>query len=173
MSRGFTLIELLVYVAIFAIVAGIFSGILVVALRVQSQQTGLVEVNNQLNFVMQTIQRLVRESSTIDSPSPGASASTLNLTRAGSTTIISLGTCGTPAVANAVCVQEGGGANLPITTAKVVVPSLSFSHFITPSNHPSFPDTHTVQIAITMDFNTTHPQQAVSRTLQSSASPLK
>ncbi len=162
--KGFTLIELLIYIALFALVAGIFTGILVVVLRIQGQQIGLLEVSNQLNFVMQTIQRHVRESSTITSPVPGVSDSSLSLDSGA--TVIALGNCG--GVSNAICVN-----NEPITTKKIMIPDLTFTHYITPSNHPDFPDTHAVQIKITAKYNTTNPAQQVTRTLQSSASPLK
>lgn len=173
MSRngGFTLVELLIYVAIFIIIAGVFAGIFVVTLRIQNQQTNLLELNNQLNFVMQTIQRMIRESDGIASPTPGTPASSLSLNRNGALTIISLGSC--DQVENAVCVQEGTEQNLPITTSKISISDLSFSHFVAKSNHPDFPDSHTVQAKIILNANTANPQQAASRSIQFSAGLFK
>ena len=163
MNKGFTLLELLVYVGIFAIVAGIFVGILVVTLRVQGTQSGLVEVSGQLNFAMQAIQRSIRESSTIGNPAVGSTASTLSLDADAVT--ITLGTCG--GVSDAVCIN-----NEPLTTAKIRVSALTFTHLVAASSHPSFPDTHSIQIKIIADNKAPNPENFAERTLQSSASPL-
>lgn len=64
-EKGFSLTELLIYIAIVAIISGFLVGILTTSTRVEVQQRGVIEVSNQLNFVLQTIQRLVRESSAI------------------------------------------------------------------------------------------------------------
>src|SRR3989344_4737698 len=69
-QNGFTLIEVLLYVAILAMIAGLFTGILTVAARFQVTQSASNEVSQQLNFAMQTIQRLVRESSNIEKACP-------------------------------------------------------------------------------------------------------
>ena len=162
-NKGFTLLELLVYVGIFAIVAGTFVSILTITLRVQGTQTGLVEVSGQLNFAIQTIQRYIRDASTITAPAVGVTASTLNLDNGA--TIIALGACS--GVSDAICVN-----NEPITTSKIRISTLNFTHLKTTSSHPSFPDTHTVQINITADNKSTNPENFAQRSLQSSASPL-
>ncbi|MBI4133060.1 type II secretion system protein [Candidatus Uhrbacteria bacterium] len=64
--RGFTLIELLVYIAVLAIVAGLFTGIITTSTKVEVQQLASHEINSQFTFVMQTVQRLVREASNIE-----------------------------------------------------------------------------------------------------------
>ncbi len=169
---GFTLIELLIYVAIFALVAGFFTGILIISLRVQGTQSGLVEVSTQLNFAIQTMQRHIREATGISEPGVGASGSTLTVSKPSGAVTITLGTCGAPSVASAVCVTEAGSTN-PVTTVKIAVTALSFTHFSSPSGHPSLPPTETVEINITANNNTTNPAQLVTRTLRSAASPLK
>lgn len=62
-NSGFSLIEIILYVAILGVVVGLFSGILGVATRVQVRESAATEVSSQINFVTQTIQRLIRESS--------------------------------------------------------------------------------------------------------------
>lgn len=167
-NKGFTLLELLIYVGIFAIVAGTFVGILTITLRVQGTQIGVVEISNQLNFAIQTIQRYIRESSTIDSPVVGQTLTTLSLdTGAVTISLITSGNCGTTPVTNAICVN---GETL--TTDKIRVSDLQFTHLKTISNHPSFPDIHSVQIKITADNKAPTPENFAQRTLQSSASPL-
>ncbi len=63
--RGLTLIEVLLYAVILTVILGIFTGILTISTKVQVVNNSNAEVSSQLNFTMQTIQRLVRESSAI------------------------------------------------------------------------------------------------------------
>jgi len=65
LRKGFSLIELLIYLGILAIIGVAFSRVLSVATRVQISEVAADEIANQTNFVMQTIQRLVRDSSAI------------------------------------------------------------------------------------------------------------
>ena len=178
MSKGFTLIEILIYVAIFAVVSGFFVGILLITLRVQGTQSGLVEISSQLNFAMQTIQRHVREANSISAPASGTSGSTLTVNKPAGVVTITRGTCGAPAVVNAICVTEAGAAALPITTSKIGVTTLNFTHFTNPSSlpcpgTPCVPATETIQIEITANNLSINPEQSVTRTLRSAASPFK
>ena len=175
-ERAFTLIELLLYVAIFAMVAGFFTSILLVTLRVQGTQSGVIEVSTQLNFAMQAIQRNIREATTIVAPASGASASTLQVSGGPTGAVsVTLGTCGAPAISNAICITDAGGTN-PITTGKITVTTLTFSHYTTPSTlpcpgTPCIPSTETIQISVTASNNTTSEEQRITRTIQGSASP--
>ncbi|MBI4993709.1 prepilin-type N-terminal cleavage/methylation domain-containing protein, partial [Candidatus Wolfebacteria bacterium] len=64
-QKGFTLIELLIYTGIFSVVAGLMTGILTTTIKINQREASSNEVTSQLNFVMQTIQRLTKESSII------------------------------------------------------------------------------------------------------------
>ena len=64
-KKGFTLLEVLIYVTIFAIVLGFLSVILITTTRVEMRESAATEVTQQSSYVVQTIQRLVRESSQI------------------------------------------------------------------------------------------------------------
>lgn len=149
--------EILIYVGIFALVAGFFTGILLVVTRVQSSQTALLEVNNQLNFSLQTIQRLIRDSSHIE-VDPGITVSNLVLRMSDPNkdkTEIRLN-------AGAIEVKEGDtGSWNPITTNNVLVDSLGFVKYVNYPGHDS------VQIDLAISYNTTNPQQSVTRTLRS------
>ncbi len=65
-NRGFSLLETLLYLAIFAIVGGALFGILTNVVRISTQEVSGGEVTSQLQFVMQTINRLVQGSSNIE-----------------------------------------------------------------------------------------------------------
>ena len=76
--KGFTLIELLVFSAIFTMVMIAFVAVLVAFTRIQVRQAATVEVNGQSQFLLQTIQRYVEESSAVEIPE-NVSTSTLKL----------------------------------------------------------------------------------------------
>ena len=153
-KRGFTLLEVLIYVTIFAIVLGFLSVILITTTRVEMRESAATEVTQQSSYVVQTIQRLVRESSQIES----AISSDLVLRMATASkdkTTISLS-------GGKIYLQEGsGGTSKPLTSDKVTVNSLSFQKFSNP------PGKDVVEINITMTFNSSNPQFAISKTLSS------
>ena len=79
MSRkGFSLIELLVYVAIFVMSSVFLVSMFIIFTRIHVRQSSLNEVNSQVSFVNDVIQRLVRSSSVIGTAA-GAATSTLTL----------------------------------------------------------------------------------------------
>ncbi len=191
---GFTLIEILLYVAILGIIAGLFTGILTVATRFQVHEAASNEVSQQLNFTLQTIQRLVRESSNIefvrnDDPATievneGDNQETsvteyayLKLRMKDSAkdpTCISLVEENSANQTGAIRVTQGAD-NSPqnckdsastddITTPKVAVSTASpagllFTKFANPPGHD------TIQIDLTLNYNTTNPQSLVQRKL--------
>ena len=154
--KGFTLFEILLYVGIFAVVASLFTGILLVVTRIQSSQSALLEVNGQLNFAMQTIQRLVRSSSNIEVEA-GKSLTNIRLRMANPVkdpTVILVSN-------NAVEIKEGSAASSTLTTSSVVANSLQFVKYVNYPGHDS------VQIDLTLSYNTSNPQREVSRTIRS------
>ena len=154
--KGFTLFEILLYVGIFALVAGLFTGILLVVTRIQASQTALLEVNGQLNFAIQTIQRLVRSSSNVDVEA-GKSLTSIRLRVADPAkdpTLILVSN-------GAVEIKEGSAASSTLTTSSVVADSLQFIKYTNYPGHDS------VQIDLTLSYNTTNPQGTVSRTIRS------
>jgi type II secretory pathway pseudopilin PulG len=153
---GFTLIEVLVYAGIFAVAAGLMTGIMITTTQVGEQQKASAEVTGQLNFVLQTIQSTVRDSSNIEIDA-GVATSTLKLRMKDSSkdpTYISLSD-------NAVQFKEGSSATSTITNDKVVVNSLSFKKFT------QYPGHDVVSVDVTMTYNTSNPKSQVARTLSS------
>jgi len=80
---GFSLVELLVYIAVFSVSAVFLVTILTVVMQVQVKQSSTQEVNQQLSFVKDTVQRLVQSSSLVDMEL-GSATSTLTLRMASS-----------------------------------------------------------------------------------------
>ncbi len=162
--KGFTLVELLVYVAIFAIVAGMLTTIFFLIVNSQKKQSVSSEVNQQLNFVLGTVQRLVGESSLVETVYEGSSPSsacttfcTLKLRRTDPTkdpTVISSDAAG-------VYLQEGGGAQVTLTTNKVLVNHLRLTKHEIPGGHA------VVEISTSFAYNTVNPSFAVTRAIES------
>ncbi len=159
-SQGFTLIELLTYVGIFAVVAGLLTGILAITLKVQNRESAAGEVTNQLNFVLQTVQRLVRESSLIEMDNNPTSTLKLRMKdqTKGITTIYLEN--------NAVLIKEKNEVTQVesisnLTSDKVIVDQLTFKKFSQPPGHD------TVSVDMQMTYNSQNQQSQFSKTLHS------
>ena len=69
-NKAFTLVELLIYSAILVVVSTLLVSVLSVVTRIAGTENASSEIAHQGNFIMQTIQRLVRESSLVEVPNP-------------------------------------------------------------------------------------------------------
>jgi prepilin-type N-terminal cleavage/methylation domain-containing protein len=168
-NSGFTLIELLLYIAVFAISAGIITSITTNVLRIQGGENSSTEVSNQLNYVLTTVQRLVQQSSEIQYTYEGTSTSTSCTTfctlelRSPSST---LDPTWITSDINGVYLQQGGasqgvGTINPITNGQIKVNNLQFTVYTIPGGNS------TVQINASFSYNTSNPQLAVTKTLES------
>jgi len=159
-SRGFTLIELLIIIAIFAIAGWLFAGILPVFLKFQNQQTATNEIGTQLNFVIQTIQRLVRESSLALVNDDGNKDNDALLGQPHSRLVLRTATTTTDATSvwlegGTVKIKEGNSEAVAITTADVQANQLTFI------KNSHYPGHDTIQINLTLS------RGLFSRSLQS------
>ena len=164
--KGFTLIELLLYMGIFAIAATTITGILVTTIRVQNQEVASTEVTQQLNGVLNTIQRLVQQSSEVEKTyegsnpaTPCATFCTLKLRMSGGNgaldpTIIS-------SDANGVYLTQGTGTQTSLTNNLIVVNNLKFTVYNTSGGHA------TAQVNASFSYNSQNPQLAITKTLES------
>ena len=143
MRRGFTFIELIIYLAVFLVISFVFSSVILTFTRLQSAHLSESELNNQLNFALQTIQKLIASSNTAgifinDGLTPlnqdrGASNNTLILRRTGGVTkdptliYVKNYDFGSGITIPALMIKEGNGAEKPLTTNKAGVASLTFT----------------------------------------------
>lgn len=119
---GFTMIELVIFSAIFTLTAVSFITILLSMTRIQLQQGAAAEVTQQSQFLLQTIQRYVEQSSLIEMPSNTATT-TLKLRMSSSTydpTYVYL--TGTTLYLK----ETDAGAAQALTSSKIQVTNLSF-----------------------------------------------
>ncbi len=166
-KRGFSLIEFLIYIAIFSVIAGLMTGILAMVLKVNQKESASAETTSQLNFVTQTIGRLVRESSNIEMATSTAT-STLKLRMKDSSGIVS--TDRDPVViwldepSKIIKMSEGTGVNKrtgDLTNNKVIADKLEFKKF------SQYPGHDTVSIDIQLTYNSNNPNSRITRSLQS------
>jgi type II secretory pathway pseudopilin PulG len=156
MRKGFTIIELLIFSAIFAVISVAFLSALVSTVQVQTKQSAAAEVNQQTQFLLDTIQRYVERSSLIQLSSNSAT-STLKLRMSSSTedpTYIYLS--GTTVYLQ----QTDSGAVQPLTSSKVNVTNLTFTKRANPPGHDS------VNVAFTVAYNATNLKQSFLQNLQ-------
>ncbi|MDO8585050.1 MAG: prepilin-type N-terminal cleavage/methylation domain-containing protein [bacterium] len=176
---GFTLLEILIYIAIFAVVGTLLTGIVTTVTRVEVRGGASAEVSTQLNFTMQTLQRLTRDASVVivnnslsdnNSDAPlGVSAPYLHLRMrdsAGGATDRDPMVIWFDPVTKVVKLQQGSGGNMTttdLTTDRVAsaASNLQFKKFANPPGHD------VVQVDLTLVYNSPTPEGMVARTIQS------
>ena len=160
MRKGFSLIELLIYTGLFAVAAGLLTGITLTVTRVQTQESAGLEVTRQSQFIMQRIQNLVRQSSDVEEPDAPehvcvGDICSLKLRMENSALDP---TCIT--VENDIIkLAQGPGASpdacsstkVALTTDKVKVGMLKFSKIVNPGGHSI------VNVDLTLNYNSTNP----------------
>jgi Tfp pilus assembly protein PilE len=153
--KGFTVIELLIFSAIFAVVSIAFVAILLTITRVQLRETSIAEVSQESQFLLQSIQRYIENSSLIEMPAD-VPTSTLKLrmpSLANDPTYVYLSS-------STVYVKEtNGGAAVPLTSSRVLVSSMSFTKRENAAGHDS------VAVSFIVEYNTSNIQQKASRAL--------
>ncbi|MBI2075185.1 MAG: prepilin-type N-terminal cleavage/methylation domain-containing protein, partial [Candidatus Harrisonbacteria bacterium] len=177
-TRGFTLLEILIYTAIFAVVGTLLTGIVTTVTRVEVRGSASAEVSSQLNFTMQTLQRLIRDSSAVivnnslsdndNDAALGSAGTYLHLRMrdsAGSATDRDPVVIWIDPATNIVKLRQGSGGSMTtsdMTTDKVAGAgsAITFKKFSNPPGHD------VVQVDVTLAYNATTPVGAVARTLQ-------
>ena len=154
-ARGFTVIELLIFSAIFAVVSIAFVAILLTVTRVQVREMSIAEVSQESQFLLQSIQRYIEQSSLIEMPTD-VPTSTLKLrmpSLANDPTYVYLSS-------STVYVKEtNGGVAVPLTSQRVLVSSMSFTRRENAAGHDS------VAVSFIVEYNTSNIQQKASRAL--------
>jgi type II secretory pathway component PulJ len=155
---GFTVMELLIFSAIFSVITITFIAILVAVTKVHVEQGSASEVNGQSQFLLQTLQTNIEQSSLIEMASDTASSS-LKLRMSTSSidpTIVTLSN-------GIVYLTQGTSTAQALTTDKVAVSNLTFT------KHANANGAHdSVAIAFTISYNTTNVNREFAQLLQTS-----
>jgi len=166
MKKAFSLIELLIYTGLFAVAAGLLTGITLTVTRVQTQESAGLEVTRQSQFIMQRIQNLVRGASLVEdgcegkissfSPLPSCPSSQCT----GDFCFLKLRTevsgadptyIYIPSGTDGVYLKQGSSDAVALTTDKVKVGMLKFSKIANPGGHSI------VNVDLTLNYNSTNP----------------
>lgn len=152
---GFTILELLIFSAIFTLASVAFIGILASVSRVQVRQGSAAEVTTQSQFLLQTIQRLVEQSSVVEMAA-NAPTSTLKLRMASSSadpTYVYLSS------STVYLKATDSGVPEQLTSGRLSVTDLTFTKRANAGGHDS------VSVSFTLAYNTANIQQRFSQSL--------
>ena len=154
--KGFSLAEVMIYTALVGIAGVFLNQTLLNVLKLQNSQDASTEVNQQIDFVLKNVQEQVRDSSEIEIDANTATT-TLKLRMADPaldpTTIYTSGT--------AVYLKKGTATPLALTNDKVTADQLQFTKVTAYPGHDS------VQVNISLSYNTTSTQSAFTKTITS------
>jgi hypothetical protein len=156
--RAFTLIEVIIYSAILVTVSTVLVSILSITTRIAGTENASSEIANQGNFIIQTIQRLVRESSAVE-VSGDSKALSIYLSSYDTSPV----TVVFDSVNKKVNLTDASGISA-LNIAKVKVDSLVFKKL---SNAGAL---DVIGIDLTLSFNSTIPGEALTRTLSTAVS---
>jgi type II secretory pathway pseudopilin PulG len=160
-NAGFTLIEILIYAVIFGVSATFLVGILTTVTRSQLKQVSINDVNQQLNFVASTIQRLVRDSSLIENDAGVASSTLVLRTSSSSLDKTFIYSSGTAIYMEQGAAIRGGASPIVLTNDKVNVSNFSVTKYENAGGLA------VVQVDLSLDYNTSNPQAQVTRSWRS------
>lgn len=158
-SSGLTLLELLIFVGIFSMIIIAFMAVFTTISVINLRSSSATEVASQTQFLLQTIQYYVGQSSAVDITADTATT-TLKLRMQNSAidpTIISLS-------GSTVTLQQGGGQVKNLTSGKVNVTSLQFTRRTNPPGHDS------VAVAFVVEYNTSNLKQQFVQSFNSAVS---
>ena len=147
---GFTLVELLIYSAIFTVTAGLLTSILIMVSNIQTKENASFEVTRQLQFITQTVQYAIRDSSIVDAVYEGsnpANPCTQYCTVRLRVTDPALDPTIVSSDAGGVYIQEGANPKVPLTSTKVRISNLKFVK----TDNPGGISTTTIDLAIVYD----------------------
>ena len=120
---GFSLIEIVLYSIILGMVIMLFSGIMTSIAKISARQNSLVEINYQLNFAHQTIQRLIKDGQPISIPASGGFANQLSFQdQNGNNLVIRINET------NQIVLCTNNDCNRPLTSSTVTVNTLNFTN---------------------------------------------
>lgn len=162
--EGFTLIEIMIYAVIFGVSATFLVAILTTVTRTQLRQSSVNEVNQQLSFVSNTLQRLVRESSVVEIDA-GTATSTLVLRMASS----SLDKTFVYASGSTLYLEQGSSTVGAVVSSLLTNDKVKVSDFAV-TKYENAGGLAIVQFDITIEASTTNPRGAASRILRTAVS---
>jgi hypothetical protein len=170
-KKGFTLVELIIYVAMFAGASVLLTGTLITVLRVQTRDAAGTDLSNQLAFVLDNVNRFVRESSLVEKVYEGTSEATtcanlcsvklrMSNPEIDPTVITAKADAGDSGVVK-IFIKQGASAEFPLTSKKIKVSSFKLKLDNIPGGHSI------LSVDASFQNNSTNPQLQITRSLKS------
>ena len=158
---GFTLVELVIYIALTAVVAGLFAGILVTTTRLQNKQGSSASLVQEMSFLSSTLQRYIHSASDFSVSENGELTVIINpLTVPPTTKKISLADPGVVALSETD--PTNGTVQSILSSNDIHIDELIFTE-------RSQGASKSITMRITASASTTNPQKAASHTIESTA----
>jgi len=155
---GFTLIELLLYAVIFAVSSVFLVNILTTITQTEVRQNSINGVSQQVSFVADTVQRLVRQASLIENPA-GVASTTLALRMTATSTDRT--TVYADASSTGIFLKQidvnGVVTIIPLTDSNVTVGNFTVTKYETAGGQAI------AQIDLTLNYNTTVERAKIAR----------
>lgn len=162
--KAFTLVELLVYVAVFSIVVVGFITVFVSILRIQSQQSGQTQVEEESQFLLQQIQYYVENARLVDMTLDTAT-STLQLREFSS----SIDPTTISATGGVAYLNQGTSSNpFALTSSHVAVSNMQFTRHYNIGSSSAF-GADSVSFSFTISYNVSNTLEQYTQSYQSSA----
>ncbi|KKS53467.1 MAG: Carbohydrate-binding family V/XII [Candidatus Magasanikbacteria bacterium GW2011_GWA2_42_32] len=153
---GFTIIELLIFTAVFSVMSIAFLSALVSAIQIQTKQLAASEVNQQSQFLLDTIQYYVQSASLVELPSDTATTTLKLRMSSSSTDPLYIYLSGDVVYLK----QTDSGAAEALTSAKVAVSNLTFTKRANNPGHDS------VNVLFTIAYNAVSQTNSFFQNLQ-------
>lgn len=154
-QKGFTLVEVLVYAGLTSILIGLFAGILITITRIQGQQSASTNISGEMNFLLSSIKRRINDATSVVVTSSSSIDLITNSFPATTTKIFLLNT--------AILLDENANPS-PLSSDRITIDDLQFVTLSTASSIA-------IQVIITASNSTGNPQNALTRTVQTTAIP--
>jgi type II secretory pathway pseudopilin PulG len=119
---AFSLIELILYISIMAITITSLSYFLSLSIKSRLKYQSITEVDSQSFLLVQIITKAIRDAESVRTPILGSSGNILSLEMSNASlnpTVFTLSN-------STVLIQEGSGAQIPLTNSHITVENLSF-----------------------------------------------
>ena len=149
--KSMTLIETLLYIALASVIILAVSLLTVMITQVRTRNKTISEVENQGAQLMRTMTQSIRGARGVNSPLPGASATTLSLAEiipAKNPTVFE-------AAGDAINIKEGQSEQTALISSTVKISDLTFSN-ISPVSENGLPGS--VKIQFTVKYNSSDPR---------------
>lgn len=174
-KKGFTFIELSFYMAIFTLIIGVLTSVLITYSKISARQGADSEVNNQINFALQTIRQLIASPSTAVTIVNEGGAPQDQDRSPNNVLVLRRQTFSedpikiyinnnfsfpSGVIAPALVKKIGAGIENPLTTDKVKVTSLTFT------KNTNYPGHDLIKVSLSMEFNA-NPPNNLARTITS------